>query len=202
MCSRIEDVMTDKARTALLNVLGPLPWLEKGQGEVRPTDQIQLIRPADGGHELALARWGFVPAGMGAAELKKYAMFNARVETLTESRVFGLAFQGQRCVVPMSAFYEWPTVDGKKQKTRMSRPDGLPLLVAGLWNRCEGSEGTTESCTLVTRPPTPDLLSVHDRMPALLLSKDLKAWFHGTPDEAQEAARNSWPNGVLSVQAA
>lgn len=170
--------MTEKARTALLQVLGPLPWLAKGQGEVRPTDQIQLIRPGDGGHELVSARWGFIPAGMGAAELRKYAMFNARAETLTEGRAFGPAFQNQRCVVPMSAFYEWPVVDGKKWKTRLSRPDGLPLLVAGLWNRCEGSGGTVESCTLVTRPPTSDLLSVHDRMPALL-SRDLETWFHG-----------------------
>ena len=69
-------------------------------------------------------------------------------------------------------------MDGKKIKTRMSRPDGLPLLVAGLWNRCEGREGVVESCNIVTRPPTPDLLSVHDRMPALLLSRDLTAWLH------------------------
>ncbi|WP_407573022.1 SOS response-associated peptidase [Deinococcus altitudinis] len=166
------------------------------------TDQIQVIRPYKGGHELALARWGFVPAGMGAAALKKYAMFNARGETLSESRAFGPAFRTQRCVVPLSAFYEWPTVDGKKRKTRLSRPDGLPLLVAGLWNRCEGKGGTVESCTLVTRPPTSNLLSVHDRMPALLLSKDLETWLHGTPEEAQTAALTSWQIGILSVQAA
>ena len=183
-------------------MLGLLPWLGKGREDVRPTDQIQLIRPAEGGHELVSARWGFVPAGMGTVELEKYAMFNARIETLSESRAFGPAFQTQRCVIPLSAFYEWPTVDGKKIKTRMSRPDGLPLLVAGLWNRCEGREGVVESCNIVTRPPTPDLLSVHDRMPALLLSKDLKTWFHGTTDEAKEAALTSWQTGLLSVQAA
>lgn len=94
-------------------------------------------------------------------------------------------------MVPLSAFYEWPTVDGQKIKTRVARPDGLPLLVAGLWNRCEGSEGIVESCTLVTRPPTSDLLS-----------KDLKTWLHGTPKEAQTAALTSWRPGVLSVQAA
>ena len=139
---------------------------------------------------------------MGAAELKKYAMFNARVETLRESRVFGPAFQTQRCVIPLSAFYEWPSVDGKKIKTRMSRPDGLPLLLAGLWNRIAGPLGEVESCTLVTRPPTADLMCVHDRMPALLLSRDLKTWLYGTPEEAQTAALTSWRPGVLQVQAA
>ena len=93
-------------------------------------------------------------------------------------------------------------MDGKKIKTRLSRPDRLPLLVAGLWNSCEGSESVVESCTLVTRPLTADLLSVHDRMPALLLSKDLKTWLHGTPEEAQTAALTSWRPGILTVQAA
>jgi putative SOS response-associated peptidase YedK len=101
MCSRIEDVFTEKARQALLRVLGPLPWLETGRGDVRPTDQIQVVRPAEVGHELVSARRGFVPAGMGAPELQKYVMFNARIETLKESR----AFQIQRCVISLSAFY-------------------------------------------------------------------------------------------------
>jgi putative SOS response-associated peptidase YedK len=59
-----------------------------------------------------------------------------------------------------------------------------------------------ESCTIVTRPPTPDLLNVHDRMPALLLIRDLKTWFQGTTDEAGEAALTSRRPGLLSVQAA
>ena len=200
MCSRAEDVMTDKARAALESLFGPLRWGQhRTPGEVRPTDPMSLIRPAGGQeHEVVSARWGFVPAGMGAAELRKYAMFNARLETLPESRAFGEAFQSRRCVVPLSAFYEWPVVEGKKRKTRMARPDGLPLLVAALWNSAEGAA----SCTLVTRPPTPDLLHVHDRMPALLLSRDLNTWLHGTPQEAQRTALTSWPPGVLAVESA
>ena len=156
MCSRMEDVINDQARVALERLFGPLRWGQpQTPGEVRPTDPVRLIRPAEGqGHEVASARWGFVPAGMGEVELKKYAMFNARIETLMESRAFGAALQSQRCVIPLAAFYEWPTVEGKKQKTRMARPDGLPLLVAGLWNRTEGPQGVVESCTVVTRPPT------------------------------------------------
>jgi putative SOS response-associated peptidase YedK len=203
MCSRASDVMTDKARAALDSLFGPLGWEpQRKEVELRPTDPVRVVRPAgDGELETVSARWGFVPDGMGAAELKKYAMFNARIETLAQSKAFADAFQKQRCVIPLSAFFEWPTVDGQKQKTKVSRPDGLPLLVAGLWNRAPSSLGIVESCTLVTRPPTPDLLSVHDRMPALLLSKDLDTWLSGTPTEALEAAQTSWRAGVLNVQA-
>jgi putative SOS response-associated peptidase YedK len=198
MCGRFEDVLTEKARDALTRVLGPLPWLTWARSEVRPTDAVQLVRDGERGLELATARWGLVPTGMSAAELKKYALFNARIETLATSRAFGAAFRSQRCVLPISAFYEWPG-EGK-QKTRIARVDGLPLLVAGLWNRCAGLEGMVESCTLVTRPPTPDLLHVHDRMPALLLSGDLAAWLHGATAEAQRAVLGSGRPGVLEAR--
>ncbi|GAA4012062.1 hypothetical protein GCM10022631_24970 [Deinococcus rubellus] len=52
----------------------------------------------------------------------------------------------------MSTFYEWPIVDRKKRKTRLGRLDGSPLLVTGLWNRCELKEGMVKFCMLVTRP--------------------------------------------------
>lgn len=203
MCSRMEDVMTDKARAALIQVLGPLEWLRlKKSGEVRPTDAVGVVRlTEDGQKEVVVCHWGFVPAGMGEAELKRYTLFNARIETLGQSRVFADAFRSQRCVIPLSAFYEWPTVEGKKQKTRMSRPDGLPLLVAGLWNRTTGPLGVVESCTVVTRPPTPDVQGVHDRMPALMLSGELEAWLHGTTEQAQAAALSSWRPGVLDIKA-
>ncbi len=82
----------------------------------------------------------------------------------------------------------------------MARPDGLPLLVAGLWNRATGPQGVVESCTVVTRPPTSDGQHVHDRMPALLLSGELDTWLHGTPEQALAAASSSWRPGVLEIQ--
>jgi putative SOS response-associated peptidase YedK len=201
MCGRFEDVLTETARDALTRVLGPLPWLTRDRSEVRPTDAVQLVRPGQTGLELATARWGLVPTGMGAAELKRYALFNARIETVETSRAFGAAFRFRRCVLPISAFYEWPGEGKAKQKTWIARRDGLPLLVAGLWNRCAGPEGLVESCTLVTRPPTADLLHVHDRMPTLLLSGELDAWLHGTPAQARQAALGSWRPGVLEARA-
>jgi putative SOS response-associated peptidase YedK len=201
MCGRFEDVLTEKARAALTRVLGPLPWLTRGLSEVRPTDAVQLVWPGEAGLELVSARWGLVPTGMGPAELKKYALFNARIETLERSRAFEAAFRSRRCVLPISAFYEWPGESKAKQKTRIARSDGLPLLVAGLWNRCGGPEERVESCTIVTRPLTPDLLHVHDRMPALLLSGELDAWLHGTTAEAHRAALGSWRPGVLEAVA-
>ena len=197
MCSRIEDLPSAKAVAALTALFGPFGWRTDGRQGLKPTDQVRLVRALDGSYEAPLARWGLVPDGMGVAELKKYAMFNARLETLESSRAFSSAFRTRRCVLPLSAFFEWPSWDGKKRKVRITRPDGLPLLAAGLWNR---STDGGESCTLVTRVPTLDLEHVHDRMPALLLSRDLDAWLRGSATQAKEVAGTSWPPGALQIQ--
>lgn len=111
---------------------------------------------------------------MSLKEAKKYATFNARAEYLTEKPMFRAAFQKQRMVIPLAGFWECPALpNGKKQKVRISRKDDKPLLVSGLWNCIETPDGPLESCTLVTRPITPDLITVHDRLPALLLTKDI-----------------------------
>jgi putative SOS response-associated peptidase YedK len=86
-----------------------------------------------------------------------------------------------------------------KAQVRIARKDSKPLLVAGLWNRILTPDGPLEGCTIVTRPPTPDLEGVHDRMPALLLSKDIDAWLDAPPHQARTAALSSWQPRILTV---
>ncbi|ULH18325.1 SOS response-associated peptidase (plasmid) [Deinococcus sp. KNUC1210] len=201
MCGRAEDLFTPKAVAALTRLFGPLGWEVAPRDEIRPTDQIRLIRPAgEEGYEAPFARWGLLPEQMDAAAVKKYSLFNARLESVERSKVFGPAFRTRRCIVPLSAFAEWPVAaDGTKSNVRIARPDGLPLLAAGLWNR---SEDGVESCTVVTRAPTADLEAVHGRMPALLLTADLPAWLRASPAEARRAAAASWKPGLLTVTSA
>ncbi|GGR40618.1 SOS response-associated peptidase [Deinococcus ruber] len=196
MCGRAEDLFTPNAVAALTSLFGPLGWQALERTEIRPTDQLRIVRPSGDGYEAPLARWGLIPEGMTDAEAKKYAMFNARLETLDSSRAFAQPFRTRRGVVALSSFFEWPLRDGKKTKVRIARPDGLPLLAAGLWNRAEDG---TESCTIVTRPAPADLEAVHDRAPVLLLSKDLPTWLRGSPAQARRVAAASWQPGLLMV---
>ena len=170
------------------------------RGEVRPTDPIRFVRRAGPRYTAPYGRWGLVPHGTSLEEAKKISTFNARAESLTEKPVFRNAFQNQRCIIPLAGFWEWPQLpNGQKQKVRVSRKDGKPLLVAGLWNCIETPDGPLESCTIVTRSPTPDLIEVHDRMPALLLSKDIPTWLDAPPNLARAAAMTSWQPRILHV---
>lgn len=198
MCGRADDDFGPAGWETLTRLFGDLGWTA-GRTDVRPTDPLRFIRPCGDGFEGDTGRWGLIPDGLGLKEARRYATFNARVETLAERPVFRGAFHARRCVIPLAGFYEWPVVDGVKTKVRIARKDGRPLLVAGLWNCAGTPDGPLTSCTVVTRPPTPDLVAVHDRMPALLLTRDLPGWLTGSPEAARRIAATGWPSGVLTV---
>ena len=200
MCGRADDNFGPLGWATLNDLFGRQGWeVEFRRDEIRPTDPIRFVRRAGEGFEVPTGRWGLVPPRMSLDEARKFATFNARIESLHEKPMFRQAFQSQRCVIPIAGFWEWPTSAGVKTKVRITRKDNRPLLVAGLWSHTETSDGLLESCTIVTRPPTSDLTHVHDRMPALLLSRDLFRWLDAAPQDARAAALASWRPGILQV---
>ena len=51
-----------------------------------------------------------------------------------ESGMWAKAFLERRCVIPVSAFYEWgPGVGGRKQAHEFHDPEDDYLWIAGLW---------------------------------------------------------------------
>jgi putative SOS response-associated peptidase YedK len=88
-----------------------------------------------GGAFLDLLRWGLVP--WWAKDIKIGARcINAMAETVATKPVFRDAFaRGQRCIVPVDAFYEWKKTSAGKQPYAIVGANGLPLAMAGLWER-------------------------------------------------------------------
>lgn len=197
MCGRMEFTLSERMHRALRDTF-QIDTLWPDQPEISPTQSTSFLTHDDA-WTMHTGRWGLVPPGMNLQAAKKYATFNARIETIERSKAFKDAFNaGGRCVLPLSAFFEWPN----KSKVRIARPDDRPLLAAGLWAQQDTDTGPLLSCTVITRPPTEDLTEVHDRMPALLLTQDLDAWLHGTPADAKAVALSSWRPGLLSAQPA
>lgn len=201
MCASTEHNFGPVALGALMRLFGDLNWhAHLPRLAVRPTDPMPFVRPTEQDFEYLEGRWGLLTPGLLRQDAPKVATFNARSETVLEKPTYRDAFQkGQRCVLLASAFHEWPVSQGAKQKVRIARPDGLPLLIAGLWNEVETQSGKTMTCTMLTRPVTRDLVEVHHRLPSLVLSKDLDAWLCGAPAQAREVALTSWREGILQV---
>ncbi|MGH9476828.1 MAG: SOS response-associated peptidase [Terriglobales bacterium] len=136
---------------------------------IAPTQAIAVVRldPASGKREMVMTRWGLVPHWAKDRQPLP-TLFNARAETLASKPAFRDAFRARRCLIPADGFYEWQAVGKAKQPWFVHQPDDGLFAFAGLW------EG--ESCTIITRAPTPQMTALHDRMPAIPARTDYAAW--------------------------
>ena len=95
--------------------------------------------------EAVLGRWGLISgrtSAGGLAKAEKLSTFNARSETAARSFTFGNAWQrAQHCIIPVEAVYEPDWRSGRAVATRFSHVDGVPLGIAGLWDKFRDAAG-------------------------------------------------------------
>jgi putative SOS response-associated peptidase YedK len=147
--------------------------------DVRPTERAPIIRinPLSRKREGTLARWGLVPAW--AKDLKfGVRCINARVETVASLPVYRAAFRNRRCLVPVSAFFEWSGVKGNRSKWRVSLPEQPLFGLAGLWERWidHGTGDPVDTYTIVTTAASGQLAPLHDRMPVVVAPDRYEDW--------------------------
>lgn len=141
--------------------------------------------------ELWIARWGLIPNW--AKDLKIPPFFNARDDKLQGNKVFWPSIK-QRCLVPMSGFYEWAEQD--KQPYFIYSTDNPLLYAAGLWNRWQLIEGETiESFTIITTKPNKTLADIHHRMPVFLTENDQDVWLQEDYEQAKSLLK-PFPGGM------
>ena len=145
----VQDARRYESAFGVQMPLGPWAWelYPKSRGTFirRRADVVELVREATGG------TWGLLPWFAKTPEIK-FNTVNARSETVATAASYKAPWgRGQRCIVPMDAFFEpnWET--GKHIRWKFSRHDGGPIAVAGLWERWRG-KGDQEitSYTLLT----------------------------------------------------
>ena len=160
-------------------------------------------------HDLATGQFGLVPRWVKSAsdaKLRATKLVNARSETVTTSQNFRDAWlAGQRCIVPMMAFFDDDWRTGKAVPTRIARVDGQPMGVAGLWECWEKNGEVIISYTLLTVNANSHALmhryqhaGVEKRMPAILSEGAYDAWLNARPDKAKEFMR-AYPANWLTA---
>ena len=95
--------------------------------------------------------FGLVPHWSADTKITK-ATYNARSETVASKPSFREAFKrGQHCIIPAEAFFEPDWRSGRAVPTCISRKDGAPMGIAGLWARWTSPQGETiHSYTMLT----------------------------------------------------
>jgi putative SOS response-associated peptidase YedK len=181
-----------------------------GQAASSPTAPPTAAGATAPGRMLVKAQWGLVPHWVKSAsdgKLRAPKLVNARSETVSTTHAFRDAWlQGQRCIVPLTAFYEDDWREGKAVPTRIARVDGEPMGAAGLWARWTGPDGESLlSFTLLTVNANNHALlrryqpaGAEKRMPVLLNPGAYDAWLGVRFEKAKDFMRQYPANWLLA----
>lgn len=146
-------------------------------------------------HVLKPMQWGLIPT-WAKERNQSYSMINARAETVEEKPSYRNLLKSCRCAILVSGFYEWKREGKTKQAHRIQRADGKPMILAGLW--ADNGYLETTTYTLITTDATPAFEKVHNRLPAIIEPDQVKAWLHGSWNDAKHMTLPY--QGVLDVE--
>ena len=133
-------------------------------GDIHPTETAPVIVSNDFKNlQLCSKAWGY-PGWQ-----KKGVIFNARVESVMEKRMFQNGIHYHRAVIPAAGFYEWSKL---KEKNTFYRKDRTPLYLAGFYDRF----GTEDRFVILTTAANASMSPVHDRMPLILEKDQIIPW--------------------------
>ncbi|MEE9345928.1 MAG: SOS response-associated peptidase [Methylococcales bacterium] len=160
-----------------LNVdLGPIP----NRYNLAPTDQIPVIHHWEGLRLISDMRWWLVPHWSDGPSTH-YPMFNARYETLENSRAYQGCFRHKRCIIPAHSFVEWQHSEQQKTPYLFSAVDQA-IAFAGLWDYWTNGIEHVLSCAMITTQASPEFEPYHQRMPVMLNATNAELWL----DEKQD----------------
>jgi len=177
MCGRY-NIIDDPLTQGLLQMLDidihlPIRY------NIAPTEQVPVIYRSDDTFRMKEMRWWLVPSWSDGPSTK-YAMFNARAESVTKSKAFRGPFKHHRAIIPASSFIEWQKQDGQKIPYDI-RPADCAIAFAGLWDFWSEGDNEVYSCTVITTDAVPQFKHVHSRMPVMLDHSSINLWLD--PDQ-------------------
>lgn len=143
---------------------------------VAPSQLVPVVRNAGGHNELAMMKWGLIPSWAKDAKIAAHTV-NARCESVAEKPAFRHAISYNRCIVPVSGFYEWTHAGKTKQPYYIQLASRVPMCLAGIWETWKTPEGAQlETFSILTTTANSLIQPLHDRMPVILRPEDYSLW--------------------------
>ena len=148
---------------------------------VAPTDDAAVVVQRDDHRAITAYRWGLIPH-WSETRATGNRMFNARSETIDRNPAFRYAFGKRRCLVPVDAFYEWKRDGAVRSPFAIVRPDGGPIVLAGLYAgwKDPDSDEVVRSFSILTTGPNGMMKPVHNRMPVVIPESAWDLWLDPT----------------------
>lgn len=156
--------------------------------------------------EALLGSFGLIPHWAKDTKIARQT-YNARSETVDAKPSFRDVWKrAQHCIIPADAIYEPDWRSGKAVATRISRQDGEPMGIAGLWAWWQSASGETlHSFTMLTINADGHsfMRQFHNpedekRMVVILPEERYEAWLTATVQES-EAFLEPYPADELKA---
>ncbi|MDZ7796743.1 MAG: SOS response-associated peptidase [Candidatus Marinimicrobia bacterium] len=138
--------------------------------------------------KILLLRWGMVPSWVNDVDLAKKirrSTLNARSETADEKPSFRNSLRFRRCLIPVTAFYEWQHIRSGtriRDKIKHKITTGKEIFcLAGIWDQWEHplTREKWEGFSILTTAANPLMEIVHNskkRMPVILPQHQENEW--------------------------
>ena len=158
--------------------------------------------------EVLLGSFGLIPHWATDTKIARQT-YNARAETVAVKPSYRDVWKkAQHCIVPADAIYEPDWRTGKAVATRISRADGLPMGIAGLWSWWKQPQGEIlHSFTMLTINADQHPLMQQFHKPAdekrmvVILSEDLyDDWLVASPEQSVNFL-SPFPADELKIEA-
>jgi putative SOS response-associated peptidase YedK len=203
MCARYHSVL-DASRLKQFFKIKGIADLAQDKSEVFPGQMASFVRAGAGGDgqdgsqaEVLIGVFGLLPHWTKDSKFAK-STYNARSETVSAKPAFQYAWRrAQHCIVPAEAIWEPDWRSGRCQWTRITRADGKPMGLAGLWSTWHPiADQVLHSFTLLTinADAHPFMRNYHrpadeKRMIVALPEDQYEAWLHAPADRSMDFLR-------------
>ena len=177
MCGRVYETYTEEELAVrYLERRAAIPFPIFPKYNLCPTQSSPVLRCVNGARHFDEMRWQLVPK-LEPRFSTKLSTINARSETIFDSRIFRDLIVSQRCIIPVSGFFEWRT-DGKAKRPFAIHLRDTPIMsVAGIWDTWRpGTPEEGRSFSILTTRANEFMSTIHDRMPVILKTSDEDAW--------------------------
>ena len=203
MCGRYASYLPPDFIARLFGTVNPLPNF-KPTWNVAPTQDAMVVRQdgESGDRHLDILRWGLIPSFTNDLKAARKPI-NARCETVAKTQMFKQAFAKRRCLVPVTAYYEWRHDPSGKTPFAIALEDGEPLAFGGVWEEWRSPDGETlRTFATMTTEANPELALIQHRMPVIIEEADWRVWLGEDEGDVQALLRpipadrfRVWPVG-------
>jgi len=213
MCSHYDPIINASKLQEFFGVSNPLLGLKESLWPgylgpfIRKHEHADLGDEAVPFKELMIGSFGLIPHWSKDDKIARRT-YNARSETAHEKPSFRDAWRlARHCIIPAQAIFEPDWRSGKAVGTRITRTDGKPMGIAGLWtgwkNPANGQILRSFTMLTVNADDHEFMRNFHKpedekRIVVILHENEYDEWLAATPDESQNFLRH-FPSEMMQV---